>query len=200
MKLGKLFIVSGPSQVGKDSIVRALWQDHGINPARIITNTTRAMRQGEKQGITYNFLSVLEFKKLVKNNNLLEWAIVRHSYFGTPKKSVLAALKKGKNVIIQIDVQGAAQIKKIMPATILIFITVESANEVKRRIFSSTKMTNEQKNDRWREAQNELKAKNNYDYIVINSWGELNETIKDVKNIIKKEISLNPTYHLPANK
>lgn len=191
MKPGKLFIISGPSQVGKDSIVRALWQDHRINCARIITNTTRAMRQGEKQGITYNFLSTEEFRKLIKNKELLEWAIVRHSYFGTPKKSVLTALKKGKNVIIQIDVQGAAQIKKKMPATVLVFITAESADEIKRRIFLSTKMTLEQKNDRWCEAQDEIKVKDKYDYIVINSWRKLKETIKDVKSIIKKEISPN---------
>jgi guanylate kinase len=189
MKPGKLFIISGPSQVGKDSIVRTLWQDCNIKPARIVTNTTRVMRQGEKNGTTYNFISPQKFKKLIKDKELLEWAIVRNSYFGTPKKLILTALEEGENVIIQIDVQGAMQIKKKMPETVLIFVAAESVDEIKRRIFLSTKMTLKQKNDRWLEAQNELKVKNSYDYIIINHWGKLNEAIKDVKNIIKKEIS-----------
>lgn len=188
MTPGKLFIISGPSQIGKDTVVRYLQRDHSLNLTHVITNTTRALRPGEKNGVTYNFLSNPEFEALIKNGRLLEWAKVRQAYFGTPKKPVLAALQQNRNPILQIDVQGAAQIKAKLPNTVLIFITAESTAEVKRRIFASTRMAPEQKQNRWREAQRELKVQPNYDYTVINRWGKLTDAIKEVKTIIEREL------------
>ncbi len=189
IKPGKLFIISGPSQVGKDSIVRALWSERTLNFARIITNTTRAKRPGEKNGITYNFLSDSEFDDLIKRDGLIEWANVRNARFGTPKAAVLEALQRGHNVILQIDVQGAAQVKTKLPDTILIFVTAESAAEVKRRIMASSKMTPQQKADRWQEAQRELKEQPNYQYSVVNRFGHLDSTLAEVRRIIIKELS-----------
>ncbi|MFA4819316.1 MAG: guanylate kinase [Patescibacteria group bacterium] len=183
-KFGRLFIVSGPSQVGKDSIVKMVKQDRRLKLEHIVTNTTRAPRPGEQQGITYNFWRDEQFKKLIQRHELLEWAIVRQSYFGTPKKPVLKALQDGKNVILQIDVQGAAQIKKKHPNAVLIFITAESDQEVKRRIYKSNKMTLDLKKSRWQEAIRELVAQTQYDYVVVNRFGKLKDTVKQVKDII----------------
>ncbi|MBU1038861.1 guanylate kinase [Patescibacteria group bacterium] len=189
MKPGKLFIISGPSQVGKDSVVRSLWKNSSLNLVHIITYTTRNKRPGEKNGQAYNFVPPSIFEKMITQEKFLEWATVRQAYFGTPKQPVEQALKKGKNVILQIDVQGAAQIKNKLPETILIFITAESKQEIKRRIFASTKMTAEQKNSRWLEAQQELKKKPMYQYTIINRLGYLNKTVRQVKNIILNHTS-----------
>ncbi|MBI5466443.1 MAG: guanylate kinase [Candidatus Kerfeldbacteria bacterium] len=183
-KAGKLFIISGPSQIGKDSIVRALWRDRTLKLTHVITNTTRAKRPGERQGVTYNFMNEKAFVSLIKRGKLLEWATVRQAYFGTPKKPVELALKQGRNIILQIDVQGAAQVKAKLPATVLIFISAENAAEVKRRIFASTKMTDTQKKNRWLEAQKEFKSMTKYNHVVINHWGKLNQAIAEVKEII----------------
>ena len=125
----------------------------------------------------------------MKNGELLEWAIVHTDLYGTPKQAVLQALTQGKNVIMDIDVQGAAQIKAKIPAVLLIFITAESAAEVKRRIFASSKMTTEQKENRWQSAIKELQAQTNYDYMVINHIGKLKQAVSEVKLIIKKELA-----------
>lgn len=200
MKSGKLFIISGPSQIGKDVIVRKLQLDRSLKLTHVITNTTRRKRPGERHRVYINFLTETEFQKLINNSELLEWAIPyvgQGARYGTPKKPVMEMLNKGHNVMLNIDTQGALQVKTKLPKTTLIFITAESAQEVKRRIFASTKMTLKQKQDRWLQAIHELKVKDKYDYIVINNWGKLNETIKEVKNIIKKEISQN-SYLPPA--
>lgn len=189
---GKIFIISGPSQVGKDTIVRKLWRARDLNPARIITNTTRAMRPGERQGVAYNFMTEEEFKSLIEQDELLEWATVRRAYFGTPKAPVLQNLARGKNVIMQIDVQGAAQMKAKLPETVLIFITAESAVEVRRRIFASKKMTPEQKADRWREAQQELKAIPKFQYLIVNKFDQLDTTLREVQGIIHRELVVKP--------
>ena len=184
---GKLFIISGPSQVGKDSIVLALWQTKSLKLTHVLTNTTRAKRPGEQDGVDYNFLTEPEFQTLIDKDELLEWAIVRGCRFGTPKTHVLQALAQGKNVILNIDVQGAKQVLAKLPqATVLIFITAESPAEVKRRIFASTKMTLEQKEYRWREAQTELKAAPTYHHAVVNKLNKLQAAVAEVRDIILK--------------
>lgn len=185
MTPGKLFIISGPSQVGKDSLVRTLIKIKSLKLKGIVTNTTRPRRPGEKSGVGLNFLTDKKFDELIKNNELLEWANVRGGRFGTPKKPVVSALSKGDNVIINIDVQGASKVAKLIPQAVRIFITAESTNEVKRRIFTSSKMSLEQKKFRWQEAIKELKASAQYDYVVVNYWGEKTKTISQLVKIIK---------------
>lgn len=186
---GKLFIISGPSQIGKDSLVRALKKIPSLNLTGIVTNTTRARRPGERTGLELNFLTEKQFSRLVAGGRLLEWATVRGAKFGTPKRPVMSALARGRNVIINIEVQGASQIIKILPQTIRIFITAESAGEVKKRIFASKRMTLAQKKYRWQEAQNELRAAPKYDYIIVNKWGEFEQTVERVTKIIQSALS-----------
>lgn len=187
-KKGTLFIISGPSQVGKDSVITAIKKIRSLNLKSIVTNTTRPRRPGEKNGQQLNFLTDKQFNKLINTNQLLEWACVRGYKFGTPKKEILSALNKGYNVIINVDVQGAIKINKLINNCILIFITAESPAEIKKRIYASYKMTAKQKAYRWQEAKKELKAMKLYDYIVINRWQKLPETVNKVVKIIKKHI------------
>lgn len=189
---GHLFIVSGPSQVGKDTIVRRLEQEKSLHLAHIITNTTRPSRRGERNGVYINFLTEAAFQKLIDNDELLEWAIPYTGLgakYGTPKKPVLDALGQGRNVILNIEVQGARQIKAKIPQAVLIFITAESAAEVKRRIFASPKMTLQQKTYRWQRAQIELKAKKIYTHVIINRRNQLEKTISEVQHLIKHHLA-----------
>lgn len=186
---GKLFIISGPSRVGKDTLVAKLKKIKSLRLRGVVTNTTRAKRPGEKSGVELNFLTDQEFDKLIADKKLLEWARVRGSRFGTPKNHVLDNLKNGYNVIINIDVQGAAKIVKKIPQAVLIFITAESQDEIRRRIFTSKKMSMEQKKSRWQEAERELKSMPNYHYIVVNKWGKINQTTNRLVRIINSHIS-----------
>jgi len=188
MKPGKLFIISGPSQVGKDSIVSRLKRDQSLHLAHIIGNTTRPKRPGEQQHIYLNFWSEGQFQKLIDRGEFLEWAIVHDYHYGTLKQPVVEALKQGLNVILNIDVQGAEQIKTKMSEVKLIFITAESPAELKRRIFASTKMTLQRKNARWTSAQKELKEMPKYEHVVVNRLNRLNETVAKVKRIITQEL------------
>jgi len=185
--VGKLFIISGPSQMGKDTIIRKLLKVKSLKLHGIVTNTTRAPRPGEIPGKELNFLTIPQFKILIRKKQLLEWARVRGALFGTPKKSVLEKLSDNKNILMTINVDGAMSVKSKLPQnTILIFLTAESNKEVRRRIFLSPKMTPDQKKYRWNEAKKEFRFKKRYDYIVINRWKKLPQTIKEIQKIIIK--------------
>ena len=185
-RLGKLFIISGTSQVGKSAVARALQRDRKLHITNIRTNTTRPRRSEDKRSRQYHFHSPQEFKRLRRQGELLEWAKVHAYYYGTPRAAVARALKRGRNVTLVIDVQGARQVKRLIPQAITIFITAESAAEIKRRIMNSPHIPAGQKAARWRSAQQELKAMKKYDYIVINRWGKLADAARRVGSIIKK--------------
>ncbi|MFH1866554.1 MAG: guanylate kinase [Patescibacteria group bacterium] len=185
---GKLFIISGTSQVGKSTVARALVRLPSLSLKRIITTTTRPRRLEDKLA-TYHFCTVNEFKKLIKQDKLLEWARVHNYYYGTPRQPVEHALKQGSNVVLVIDVQGSQQLRKRYPKTVTIFITAESKAEIKRRIFQSSHIPDQQKNKRWHTTQHELKQMKNYDYIVVNHWGKLNQTVNRVAAIIRRHIT-----------
>lgn len=185
-KQGTLFIISGTSQVGKSTVARALQHDRRLRIVNIKTNTTRPPRPEDRRSKQYHFRSVKEFKQLIKDGKFLEWARVHGYYYGTLRAEVMKALERGKNVTLVIDVQGARQVKKLMPQVISIFITAESKEELKRRIMESSHIPTQQKLSRWRSALKELKEMKHYDYIVINRWNHLKETIKEVTRIIKK--------------
>ncbi len=183
--IGKLFIISGTSQVGKSTIAKKVTKLKKLNLLKIITTTTRKRRPDDKVA-TYQFVNKKTFMSMIKAGKFLEWAKVHTDYYGTPRKKVLDALKRGKNVILVIDVQGTAQIKKIMPEAITIFIKADSIIELKRRIFNSTHIPDGQKSARWHSTIKELKASKKYDYRVINYWGKLNRAVKDVEKVIIK--------------
>lgn len=193
--MSKLFIISGPTGAGKTSVVDEL-EKQRFSFTKIITTTTRTPRIGEKNGKDYHFVTEKKFKKLIKEKNFLEWANVYGNYYGSTHQAVEEALKKRKPVIITLDCQGAATFKKIMPESVVIFLT-SPLNILLERLHRRNKDTKEVVKTRIKECAGECKIchresralfKNKNVYLVENKEGQLDETIKKVKKIIKRKI------------
>ena len=182
---GEFIIISGTTCAGKGTVIEKLL-DKDKNLALSISYTSRAKRDGEVDGVDYHFISRDEFKKRIQKGEFLEYAKVRYGeYFGTAKKDVQKLLETGKDVILEIDVQGAQQIKEMFPETILIFIMAPSMNEVKRRIKARGKETKEQILDRFITAYREINEIPKYNYVVVND--NLDEAVKKVEAILISE-------------
>lgn len=182
---GSLIIISGTTCAGKGTIIKKLLEkDDSMTLAT--SYTSRPMRKGEVEGIDYYFITHEQFEEKIANGDFLEYAKVRYGeYFGTPKKEVDEILKTGKDVLLEIDVQGAEQIKKMFPETILIFIMAPSMSEVKRRIKERNAETNEQIIDRFQRAYQEINEVNKYNYVVVND--DIDEAVKKVEAILISE-------------
>ncbi|PKL72506.1 guanylate kinase [Candidatus Kuenenbacteria bacterium HGW-Kuenenbacteria-1] len=177
-----LFIISGPSGVGKTFIIRKIIKSDPCLD-NIIPCTTREKRPNEKHGQDYFFLSEEKFKEKIKNKEFLEWAIVHNNYYGTLKKEVENAKK---SLILNIDFQGALQIKKKKIQAIFIFIKPESLDKLSSRIKKRGELKKEDLEIRLKNAKNEIKqATKHYDYVVINRENKSNQTIKKILQIIK---------------
>ena len=184
-KQGNLIIISGTTCAGKGTIIKKILENHN-DIVLSISYTSRPPRGGEKDGVDYYFVSQEEFEEKIKNDDFLEYAKVRYgNYFGTPKSEIIKLLDKGKDVILEIDVQGAKQIKEKFPDTILIFIMAPSMEEVKRRINARGLENNEQIIDRFKTAYKEINEINKYNYIVVND--DLLEAVNKVESILISE-------------
>lgn len=184
-KQGNLIIISGTTCAGKGTIIKKILENHN-DIVLSISYTSRPPRGGEKDGVDYYFVSQEEFEEKIKNDDFLEYAKVRYgNYFGTPKSEIIKLLDKGKDVILEIDVQGAKQIKEKFPDTILIFIMAPSMEEVKRRIKARGLENNEQIIDRFKTAYKEINEINKYNYIVVND--DLLEAVNKVESILISE-------------
>lgn len=179
----KLFIISGPSGVGKTTLVKKLIKDIP-NLVKVVTYTTRKPRLGEAEGRDYKFVSYNEFMKLRKEGRLLESAFTLGNYYGTPKEDVVDNLKKGKDVLLCIDVKGARKVKKMMPTAVSIFILPPNMQELLRRL-KKRKASRKEMREKIALAKKELKELTRYDYIIIND--SLNRALLDIKAIIKAE-------------
>jgi len=181
-QMGELIIISGTTCAGKGTVInKLLEEDKNMNLS--ISYTSRPMRKGEVEGRDYYFISHEEFEDKIKNDDFLEYAKVRYGeYFGTPKKEVIELLESGKNVILEIDVQGAKIIKEKYPETLLIFIMAPSMKEVKRRIIARGAETKEQIIERFKTAYNEINEVNKYNYVVVND--DIESCVDKVRSII----------------
>jgi len=167
VRTGNLFIVSGPSGAGKGTLVREL--THRVPDVWVsVSVTTRAPREGEVDGRHYHFISDAEFDRLVETGGLLEWAKVHGSRYGTPRAGVEGKIAEGMQVILEIDPQGAFQIRDLMPTSILLFVMPPSIDELKRRLKGRGSETDEQVAVRMRTAERELELVGTYDHVVIN--------------------------------
>lgn len=184
-KKGNLIIISGTTCAGKGTVIKKLLENH--NDIVLSTSyTTRPKREHEIDGVDYYFVSTEEFESKIANDEFLEYAKVQYgSYYGTPKKEVIEKLNTGKDVILEIDVQGAKQIKEKYPSTILIFIMAPSMEEVKRRIKLRGDENNEQIISRFKVAYNEINQINSYNYVVVND--DLKEAVAKVEAILVSE-------------
>ena len=183
-----LVVLSGPSGVGKDSVIQGL-KESGYPFYFVVTATTRPMRPNEVDGIDYHFVSVGDFAEMIENNELLEYAVVYGDYKGIPKKHVREALASGQDVIMRIDVQGAATIRALVPNAVTIFLTAESEEELVRRLQLRKTEPPDQLKMRIVTARRELRRFTEFDYVVINPEEQLDDAVDQVLSIIRAEKS-----------
>jgi len=153
----------------------------------IVTVTTRAPRPGEKDGVHYHFVSEAEFQKMVNAGQLLEWATVYGNRYGPPREPVRQALENGKDVVIKVDVQGAATIKKIVPQAVFIFLAPPSMEDLAQRLKKRRTETPADLELRLKTAGEEMEKLPIFDYLVVNRQGELNHAVADIEAIITAE-------------
>lgn len=167
MSKGGVFIISGPSGSGKDTVLSELFKKR---PDLLfsISSVTRAMRQGEREGDKYNFITREKFEYMIDNDMLLEHNVFVDNYYGTPREPVERAVAEGKDIIIEVDVNGAAQIRKKLPEAVSIFIMPPSFEELKRRLRGRGTESEELIEKRLNSALGEIKRAVEYDYIIVN--------------------------------
>ena len=177
-KHGMLIVISGFSGVGKGTAVKELVKKYGYSLS--ISATTRAPREGEVDGREYFFKTVDEFESLIDENGLIEYARYVENYYGTPRAFVEGELAAGHNVILEIEVDGALQIKKQYPNAILIFISAASATELKERLAGRGTESEEVILKRMKRAVDECKSIPSYEYFVINRDGQLDRCVDEI--------------------
>jgi len=179
---GKVFIISGPSGSGKDTLLCELFKKCP-ELAFSISSTTRDMREGETEGEKYNFISKKQFETMITEDALLEYNCFVDNYYGTPKKPVVDATESGRNMIIEVDVNGAAQIRKKLPQAVSIFIMPPSFTELERRLSGRGTDSKEAIEKRLNSALGEIKRATEYDYIVINR--DIATAVDDIISVIR---------------
>ena len=188
MKRGLLIILSGPSGVGKGTIRKYFENDERLNLAYSTSMTTRSPRQGEKDGVDYFFTTKEKFEEAIKKGELLEYAEFVGNYYGTPLNEVERLRNEGKNVLLEIEVQGATQVQKRCPDALSIFIIPPSMDELERRIRGRRSEPEEIIQQRLAKASHEMKMIPNYKYIVCNDDPKLAAEL--IKTIILRHMEL----------
>jgi len=183
-KYGMIIIVSAPSGAGKTSICDAIIKDDK-NIVYSVSTTTRVPRAGEKNGREYFFVDEKTFKRDIKSGKFIEWAKVHDNYYGTSKKVLLGALSKGRDVLLDIDVQGALNIKKQYKNALMLFIMTPTLKELKNRLIKRNKDSVKTIQTRIENARKEIKYVHKYDYLIIND--KLKESIINAKAVVKAE-------------
>ena len=191
---GRLFVISGPSGAGKGTICKKLIESVDISISTSMT--TRAPRPGEIDGKDYYFVTVDEFEEKIANGGMLEYARVFDNIYGTPKDMVIKQLERGRDVILEIDVQGGLQIKKKMPEqAVLVFVLPPDLTTLRQRIIDRGTENEEVIDKRFNEAINEIKLIGEYDYYVVND--ELDDAVYELKAIIMAERRRVPNKIMP---
>lgn len=181
-----LIVISGPAGVGKDSVLRRM-KELGYPFHFVVTATDRPPRPGEVHGVDYFFLSTEEFLRLEREGELLEHAIVYGEHKGVPKQQVRDAFASGKDVIMRVDVQGAATIHRLAPEAVLIFLTAECKDELVRRLKGRGTETPEKLAERVGKIEWEMSRMQEFDYVVVNREGELDHTVAQIAAIVEAE-------------
>ena len=179
-KKGKIFVITGPSAVGKDSIVNSFIKKNGGKV--IVSATSRSPRKNEKEGVNYYFLTKEEFEEKIKDNELLEYTIYNNNYYGTPKYAIDEYINKGINVFLVIEVEGALNVKRLMPESTLIFIMPPSLEELKHRIEKRGIDSKEDITRRLDIANFEISQRDKFDYIFVND--EIDNVVNELEKIV----------------
>ncbi|HJG97551.1 MAG TPA: guanylate kinase [Romboutsia timonensis] len=181
---GLLLVVSGPSGAGKGTICKALLNKNDKIKLSV-SATTRKPRNGEVHGVNYFFIEKEEFTKMVENGEFLEHAQIYDNFYGTPKAAIIECLEKGQDVILEIEMQGARQIKEVYPEGVFIFVLPPSLEELKSRIVGRGTETQEEIEKRFSCAFEEINQIVNYDYFIVNE--DIEKSVNDVEAIILSE-------------
>ena len=181
MSKGTVYIISGPSGSGKDTLLGVLFKKCPELEFSI-SSITRDMREGEKEGEKYNFISRECFEKMIAEDELLEYNVYVGNYYGTPKKPVLEAVNSGKDIFIEVDVNGAAKIREKLPEAVSIFIMPPSFEELKKRLSGRGTESEEVIEKRMNSALSEIKRAEEYDYIVVND--DIDTAVNDIIAIV----------------
>jgi guanylate kinase len=181
-----LVVVSGPSGVGKDTLLQRL-KERGFDFAFVVTMTTRPKREHEVDGKDYFFVSHDHFSSLIESNGFLEYSKVYGDYKGIPKEQVQCAWDSGKDVVMRIDVQGAAKVRMLVPQAVTIFLIPESESELVRRLTERKTETPEGLNRRINTAREEMKHLCEFDYVVVNPANHIDQAVNQIISIINAE-------------
>jgi guanylate kinase len=182
---GQLFILSGPSGVGKTSVDGRL-RERMPRLGKIVTYTTREPRPHEKNGVHYHFVTKRHFQEMIEHHEFLEWAVVHTHLYGTPKKQVLDFLAKGVHVLLVVDVQGAMRIHEQLPHdTHLIFIEPDNMRNLETHLMARKASSAGEIKVRLEDARKEMAYRDQYDYLVINRESHIDEAVQDIGTIIK---------------
>ncbi|WP_066175089.1 guanylate kinase [Bacillus marinisedimentorum] len=182
---GLLIVLSGPSGVGKGTVRKALFEKEETKLQYSISMTTRKPREGEVDGVDYFFKSKEEFEELIRNDKLLEWAEYVGNYYGTPVDYVRQTLDEGKDVLLEIEVQGALQVRKRFPEGVFLFLAPPSLDELRSRIENRGTETEELILNRMNVARDEIEMMSAYDYVVVND--EINNACDRINAIVTAE-------------
>ena len=181
-----LIVISGPSGVGKDVTLKRM-KEMGYPFHFVVTTTDRPARPGEVDGVDYIFVSSAEFERMIEGDELLEHAVVYGQYKGVSKAQVRQALASGQDVIMRLDVQGAATIRRLVPDAVLIFLTAESEEALVARLTARRTESKKALRTRLEIARQEMERIDGFDYIVVNRDAQLDETVKSIAAIVTAE-------------
>jgi len=182
----QLVVISGPSGVGKDTVLLRM-RDMGFPFHFVVTATSRAMRPTERDGYDYHFVSETRFREMIAQDELLEWAEVYGHFKGIPKSEIRQAHASGRDVMLRVDVQGAATIRQLAPEAVFIFIVPANIDELRNRLRWRRTESADEMETRLSVARHELEQVGMFDYVVVNREDQLDEAAGQIRSIIAAE-------------
>ena len=186
-----LIVLSGPSGVGKDAVLSRM-KEQGRGYHFTVTATTRRRRPTEREGVDYIFHSDQSFREMIERGELIEWAEVYGYLYGVPRAQVRVAMDHGLDVIMKIDVQGAATVRRIAGDAVFIFINPPNIHDLAQRLVGRMSETQRDLDIRLKAAEREMERASEFDHVVVNATGRIDDTIREIESILERERRRSP--------